>query len=81
MEQFLEVARVALGTVVDEYLVKAEAYTTGCEVVLQDGFAEELITLLWAVASEPIHRAHLVDGLVHGLDDGRTERLGDITDT
>ena len=72
MEQLLEVACVTFGTIVDEYLVEAEAYTTGCKVVLEDGLAEEPIALFRPVASETVYRAHLVDGLVHGLDNGGT---------
>ena len=81
MEQFLEVAGVALGTVVDEDFVDAEADATRLEVVLQNGLAQEVIALLGAVASEAVGGGHLVDGLVHGLDDGGAERLGDVADT
>ena len=80
VQQFLEVARVRLGTVVDEYLVDVEVDATGQEVVLQDGLAQEVVALLRTVATESLGGGHLVDSLVHGLDDGRTQRLCHIAD-
>ena len=50
------------------------------EVVLQDGLAQEIVTLLRTVATESLSGRHLVDSLVHGLSDGRTQWLGDIAD-
>ena len=50
------------------------------EVVLQDGVAQEVVALLGAVAPESLSGGHLVGSLVDGLDDGRCQWLGDITD-
>ena len=78
MKQFLEVACVALGTVVDEHLVDAEVDATRQEVVLRDGLAQEVVALLRAVAMKSAGSGHLVDGLVHGLSDSRAQGLGDV---
>lgn len=73
-KQFLYVTRIALGTVVDEHLVAVEMDAARHKVVAKDGIAQEVVTVLRTVASERRLDGHLVDGLVHGLDDGRTER-------
>ena len=78
MEQLLEVACIALRTVVDKHLVETEAHAARGEVVLQNSFAQEVVALLRAVAPETVGGGHLVDGLVHGLDHGRAERLCDV---
>ena len=80
VQQLLEVAGVALGAVVDEDFVDAEADATRLEVVLQDGLAQEVVALLGSVATEAVGGGHLVNGTVHGLDDGGAERLGDVAD-
>ena len=81
VQQLLEVARVTLGSVVDEDLVETEAHAARCKVVLHDSFTQEFVSLLGSITSESVSCCHLVDGLMHRLDDGRTERLCDITDT
>ncbi len=81
MEQFLEVTCVGLGSVVDEYLVGIEVDATRQEVVLDNGLAEKVITLFRAIATETGCSSHLVGSSVHRLDNGRTERLGDIANT
>ena len=78
VEQLLEIARVRLCTVVDEDLVDVKMNATRQEVVLQDSFAQEVVTLFRTVATESFGGSHLVDSLVHGLGDGRTQRLGDV---
>ena len=45
------------------------------EVVLQDSLAQEVITLLRAIAAKAVGCAHLVGSLVHRLDNGRTQGL------
>src|SRR5207248_3439920 len=75
-----DIAGVALGAVGDENLVGRDVAAAGLEVVLSDGFAEEVVALLGAVAAEGFAAGHLVDGLVHGLGDGRRQRLGDVAD-
>jgi len=80
MQQLLEVASVALGTVVYENLVDVEVDAARQEVVLQDGFAQKIVALLRTVAAEALGGGHLVNSLVHGFDDGGTERLGDVAD-
>ena len=50
------------------------------EVVLGDRLAQEVVALLGAVAVERVAAGHLVDGLVHRLDDRGRQRLGDVAD-
>ncbi len=78
VEQLLEVARVGLRTVIDEDLVDVEVDATRPEVVLQDSFAQEVVSLFRTVATKSLGRSHLVDSLMHGLRHGRTQRLGDV---
>ena len=79
MEQLLEVARIALGSVVDEDLIYAEADATGSKVVLQDGFAQEFVALFGSVAPETVSSSHLVNSLVHGFNDSRAKGLGNVS--
>ena len=78
VEQLLEVARVALRAVVDEYLINVKAHSARQEIVLQYGLAQEVVALLRPVATEALCRSHLVSGTVHGLYNSRTERLRHI---
>ena len=75
VEQFLEVTRIALCTVVDEDLVDIEMNATCQKIVLEDGLAQEIIALLRTVAAEPFDATHLVGRLMHCLDNGRCQRL------
>ena len=50
-------------------------------IVLEDGFTEEVVALLRTIAAKALDGAHLVGSLVHGLDDGWCQGLGDVTDT
>ena len=61
-------------------LAPVQADASGEEVVFQDGIAQEVVTLLGPVAAETLLVGHLVGGLVHGLDDGGAEGLGDVAD-
>ena len=45
-----------------------------------DGVAEEVIALLGAIAVEALDGCEVVDGGMHGLDDGGDERTGHVTD-
>ena len=75
-----DIARIALRAVVDEYLRHVEVYAARQEVVLQYRLAQEVVAALRAVASERSFRRHLVNSLVHRLDDGGCEGLGDVSD-
>lgn len=77
-EQLLDVGGVALGSVVDEYLVLVEVYAAGEEVALHDGLAQEVVAVLRAVAAEGVDVAHLVGGLLHGLHHGRRQGAGHV---
>src|SRR5262249_36170928 len=79
-EDVEDVAGVALGAVGDEDLIGSDVGVAGVEVVLGDGFAEEVVALLGAVAVEGFAAGHVVHGLVHGFDDGGRKGLGDVAD-
>ena len=81
VEQLLEVTRIALCTIVDKDLVDIEVDATRQEVVLEDGFTEEVVTLLRTIAAKTLDGAHLVGGLVHGLDHSGCQGLRDVADT
>ena len=51
------------------------------EVATHDSFAHKVVALFRAVSAEGILDSHLVDGLVHGLDDFGNERSGHVADT
>ena len=48
--------------------------------MLDDGLAQEIIALFGAVAMEGLHMGEVVNGGVHGLDNGRRERTRHVTD-
>ena len=79
-QNLLDISRIALGSIVYEYLVGVEMNATWQKVVLDDSLAEEVVASLRTVASERSLLSHLVYCLVHRLDDGRAERLGYVTD-
>ena len=79
-EEFADVARVALGSVADEHLRGAEADAPRLEVVFEDGFNEEVVTLFRSVSAEGPCVGHVVDGPVHGFDAGRRQWLCDVAD-
>ena len=79
-EDFLDVAAVALGTVADEDLIFVDLDSALRVVVLDDRFRQEGIALLRAIATEGFGFCHLIDSLVHGLDAGSRQRLGNIAD-
>ena len=79
-EDLLDVAAVALGAVADEDLVRRDLDAAVRVVVLDDGFRQERVALLWAVAVERLSLRLIVDRLVHGLDADLRQRLRDIAD-
>ena len=76
-----DVAAVAFGAVGDENLVLGDLHAPGAEVVLCNGMAQELVALLRAVALEGLLAGHLVHRFMHGGDDRRDKRQGDVADT
>ncbi len=80
-QNLLDISCVALRSVVHEYLVRVEVDATRQEVVLDDGLTEEVVASLRTVATECGLHCHLIHCLVHCLDDGRAERLGNVADT
>ena len=76
--EFLDIARVALCAVVDEYLVNIEMDATRQEVVLQYSLTQEIVTLLRSIAVEAAGRSHLVGSLMHSFNYRRAQWLGDV---
>ena len=79
-QNLLDISRIALGSIVHEYLVGVEMNATRQEIVLDDSLTKEIVASLRTVASERSLLSHLIYCLVHRLDDGRAERLGYVTD-
>ena len=79
-QNLLDISRIALGSIVYEYLVGIKMNATWQKVVLDDSLAEEVVASFRTIASERSLLSHLVYSLVHRLDDGRAERLGYVTD-
>ena len=79
-EDLLDVAAVALRAVADENLIRRDLDAAVRVVVLDDGFRQEGVALLRAVAVERLSLGLIVDGLVHGLDADLRQRLRDIAD-
>lgn len=77
-EDFLNVSGVALRAVVNEHLVGIDMYAARQKIVFNNSLTQEIISALRTVASECCFHSHLVNGLVHGLYNGRTKRLGNI---
>ena len=55
-------------------------YAPRCEVVLQDGFDEEVVTLLRTVSTEGLFASHFVHCLMHGFNAGGWQGAGDVAD-
>ena len=75
-----KVSRIALGAVVDEYLVRVYADAARCEVALDDGPAQKLVAVFRPVAAERFGLSHLIDGLVERTDDRRRQWARDVAD-
>ena len=75
MKYLLEIARVGLCSIVDEYLVNVEVYATWQEVVFQYRLSQEVVALFWSVSVKTLDSGHLVGGTMHRLDDSRTQGL------
>ena len=80
VEDVADVAAVGLGAVGDEDLVVGDVDAAVVEVALGDGGAQEVVALLGAVAVERLSLRHVLDGGVHGLNDGRRKRARHVTD-
>ena len=80
VQDVADVAAVGLCAVGDEDLVIGDVDAERMEIALGDGGAQEIVTLLGAVAVEGLGLRHVLDGGVHGLDDGRDERTRDVAD-
>ena len=81
MKQFLEITGVALRTVIHKDFVDVKVNATGTEVVLQDGFAQEVIALLRTVSAEALLGTHFMGSLVHRLYNSGCQGLCHITNT
>ena len=79
-ENVADVARVALGTIADEYFFAVKLNAPRKEIMLDDGVDEEVITMFWAIASKSSSVGTFIHSAVHGLDGSIGQRTGDIAD-
>jgi hypothetical protein len=79
-EDIEDVAAIALRTVAHEDFVVRDFEALRAIVVLRDGVAEPLVTLLGPVAVEAFARGHVVHGLVHRRGDGSGQGFGHVAD-
>ena len=79
-EKLLNVAAVAFRAVGDEDLVRRNVDAAVLEVDLGDLLAQKGVALFRTVSVEIALASLIVHRLVHGGDDGRRQRLGDVAD-
>ena len=75
-----DVAAVALGTVGNEHLVVGHLQATVAEIAPGDGLAQEIVTLLRAVAAKRFASRHIISGAVQGGDGRSRQGFGNVTD-
>ena len=80
-EEFLDVRHVAFGAVAHEYIFRVHLDAARRVFATHNGLTHKVIALFRAVSAECVLHGHLVDGLVHGLDDFGDKRRGYIADT
>lgn len=80
IEQVADIAAVALGAIGDEDLIGLDIHTARGEIMGGNGFPQEIIALVPAIAAERLRCAHLVNGFVHSLDDCGGQGAGDVAD-
>ena len=80
-KKFLDVRHIALGTVTHEDIVRIHLDTAGGVLARDNRLAQKVVALLGPVPAETPLLGHLVDSLVHGLDDFGNERSGHVADT
>jgi hypothetical protein len=77
-EYIQDVSAIALRPVRNEDLVIGDFHATIAEIVLGNGGAQEIITLLRAVAAKSGAYPHLLHRFVHGHQHGGRQRFGDV---
>jgi hypothetical protein len=70
VENLLDIPRIALGAVADEYFVGTDVGPAGLKIIFGNRFAQEFIALLRTVSAETGIGGHLVNSLVKGGDTG-----------
>ena len=79
-EYVANISGVALGAVADKDFVNVHLNAARTEVSVDDGLPQKLVSLLGTIAAEGLLVPHLLNGLVHGLYDGWSQGLRDVTD-
>ena len=77
-KDFLNIAAIALGAVADEDFIAFYFNATSLVIVLDNGIGEETVTLFRPIAAEGIGAGQFIYGLVHSLNAGRRQGLGNI---
>ncbi|MBA7613146.1 LL-diaminopimelate aminotransferase [subsurface metagenome] len=78
-EHLLDVGRVTLCTVADKNFAFIQIDAAGLKVVFNDCLDQKIVALFRTIAAESVRPGHIFDCLLHRLDDGRRQGLGNIT--
>ena len=80
-ENVADVSRVALCSVVHEDFRRTEVDAAWKVIVLDDGFYQEVVSLLGTISTECPYVSHLLHCLVHRFDADRWQWPGNVSDT
>ena len=80
-ENVADVSRVALCSVVHEDFRRTEMDASRKVIVLEDGFYQEVVSLLGTISTECPCVSHLLHCLVHRFDADRWQWPGNVSDT
>jgi hypothetical protein len=79
-KNFLDIAVVALGAVADKNFIRGNISPPGLEIMAGNFFPQKFIPLFGTVAPKRFSVGHFVYSPVEGLNAGRGQGAGDITD-
>lgn len=80
-KQFADVSGITFSTVADKYFRRAEADSSWCKVVLDDGLYQKIVTLFGTISVECLGICHFVYRTMHGFDAYGRKRAGYIAYT
>ena len=79
-KNLLQIARIALGSVRDKDLIDIDTDAARTEIVLDDGLAQKLLTLIGWIALEAFVIGHFLSSLFHRIDYGSRDALDHVAD-
>ena len=79
-EDLLDIAGITLCAVAYKDFIRADAGAPAPVIALGNGISQEFVAQVRGIAMEGLCMAHFLHGFVHGLYDGRSQGLGDISD-